>query len=366
MAQTASSVDLPKTMKALVCHGVRDYRLEERPVPTPGPGEVLVRVHHCGICASDIKCFGGASLFWGDEFRDPYVEPPLVTGHEFAGEVAGLGPGAAERHGVGVGDHVVAEQIVPCNECRYCLRGLYWLCNAAMVFGFKRRVEGGMAEYMIFPANARAYRVPDEIGERQAALIEPLACALHAVERGNIHLGDVVVQVGCGTLGLSMIAAERLKNPGLLIALDLVDSRLDLAKRFGADIIMNPDKVDAVGEVLALTDGYGCDVLIEATGNPEAIEPSLHMIRKAGTFVEFSLMKGSSTVDWTIIGDGKELDIHGAHLAPYTFPVSIEYLRRGLIDIEAIITDELPIERYEEGFAVVEHPGDSIKVLLRP
>jgi len=163
-----------------------------------------------------------------------------------------------------------------------------------------------------------------------------------------------------------MIAAERLKNPGLLIALDLVDARLALAKRFGADVIMNPDKVDVVEEVLSLTGGYGCDVLIEATGNPEAIEPALHMIRKAGTFVEFSVMKGSSTVDWTIIGDGKELDIHGAHLAPYTFPVAIEYLRSGRIDIEAIITDELPIERHAEGFAKVEHPGNSIKILLRP
>jgi len=357
---------IPKTMKALVCHDVRDYRLEERPVPAPGPGEVLVRVRHCGICASDVKCFVGASLFWGDEFRDRFVEPPLVAGHEFTGEVAALGAGAGERHGVAVGDRVVAEQIVPCCECRYCRRGLYWLCVEALVFGFRRKVQGGMAEYMIFPVNARVYRVPDEISEKGAALIEPLGCALHAVERGAIQLGDVVVQVGCGTLGLSMIAAERLKNPGLLIALDLVDSRLALAKRFGADLTLNPDKVDVVQEVLSLTDGYGCDVLIEATGNPDAIEPSLHMIRKAGTFVEFSVMKGTSTVDWTIIGDGKELDIRGAHLAPYTFPVSIEYIRRGLIDLESIVTDELPLDRFAEGFAAVEHPGDSIKVLLAP
>ncbi|MBT4821797.1 MAG: alcohol dehydrogenase catalytic domain-containing protein, partial [Lentisphaerae bacterium] len=340
--------------------------LETRPVPTPGPGEILVKVHDCGICASDIKCYGGAALFWGDEFRDAYVEPPLIPGHEFTGRVAALGEGAGERHGVDLGDRVVAEQIVPCNACRYCQRGLYWLCVKAQVFGFKKAVEGGMAEYMIFPANSRVYRVPDTMSDKHAALIEPLGCALHAVERGSIHLGDVVVQVGCGTLGLCMVAAERLKNPGLLIALDLIDSRLDLARQFGADVTFNPNHTDVVQEVLKLTDGYGCDVLIEATGNPHAIEPSLHMIRKAGTFVEFSVMKGSSNVDWTIIGDGKELDILGAHLAPYTFPTSIDYLERGLISIEPIITDVLPLEAHDRGFKAVEHPETSIKVLLRP
>lgn len=355
-----------RTMRALVCHGAGDYRLEQRPVPAPGPQEVLVKVHHCGICASDSKCHLGAALFWGDEFRKPYVEPPVIPGHEFTGEVAALGEGAGDRHGVAVGDRVVAEQIVPCMACRYCRTGYYWLCVKATVFGFKQAAPGGMAEYMIFPRNARVYRIPDNIGDRQAALIEPLACALHAVERGNIRLGDVVVQVGCGTLGLCMVAAERLKNPGLLIALDLVDSRLALAKRFGADVVLNPRRTDAVAEVLRLTESYGCDVLIEATGNPDAIEPSLHMIRKAGTFVEFSVMKGLSAVDWTIIGDGKELDIHGAHLAPYTFPVSIDYLRRGLVSIDPIVSADLPLEDFAEGFAAVKHPGDSVKVLLRP
>lgn len=349
-----------------MCHGVRDYRLEEAPTPKPGPGEVIVKVHDCGICASDIKCYTGAPLFWGDEARPPYVDGPVIPGHEFTGEVVALGQGAAEKHRVTIGDRVVAEQVVPCEKCRYCLRGQYWLCVEARIFGFKRAVHGGMAEYIKFPSQARVYKVPDGISWTHAALIEPLACAIHAVERGEIRLGDVVVQMGCGTLGLCMVAAERLKNPGLLIALDLIDSRLELARKFGADITMNPSKEDVVRRVRDLTDGYGCDVLIEATGNHEAIVPALHMIRKMGTFVEFSVMRELSTADWTIIGDGKELNIHGAHLGPYAFPVAIDYIQRGLINLEAIVTHQLPLSQFEEGFRIVENPADSIKVLLQP
>ena len=353
-------------MKAVVCHGVRDYRLEEVPVPAPGPGEVILKVRDCGICASDIKCFTGAPLFWGDEFRQPYVEAPVTPGHEFTGEVVALGQGASEKHGVGLGDRVVAEQIVPCMACRYCGRGLYWLCVEAKVFGFKQSVQGGMAEYMKLPAESRVYRLPDEIGWEKAALIEPLACAIHAVERGEIRLGDVVVQAGCGTLGLCMVAAARLKHPGLLIALDLIDSRLEMAKRFGADLTFNPNNEDVVQRILDLTDGYGCDVYIEATGNPDAVVAGLHMIRKQGTFVEFSVMRELTTADWTIIGDGKELNIHGAHLGPYAFPIAIDYLERGLIAIEPIVTHHLPLSDFEEGFRIVENPLDSIKVLLKP
>jgi len=366
MSSPGESISLPATMKAVVCHGIRDYRLEEVPTPKAGPEEVIIKVHDCGICASDIKCYTGAPLFWGDEHRTPYVDGPVIPGHEFVGEVVALGEGAADRHGVALADRVVAEQIVPCGECRYCLDGHYWMCMAARVFGFKKVVHGGMAEYMKLPALARINKVPENVSSKHAALIEPLGCAIHAVERGEIKLGDVVVQMGCGTLGLCMIAAARLKNPGLLIALDLIDSRLELAKKLGADLALNPKKEDAIQRVRDLTDGYGCDVLIEATGNAEAVTPALHMIRKLGTLVEFSVMREVSAADWTIIGDAKELNIHGAHLAPYTFPIAIDYLSRGLIDIEAIVTHAFPLSAFEQGLRAVENPEDSIKVLLTP
>jgi erythritol/L-threitol dehydrogenase len=357
---------LPATMKAVVCHGPRDYRLEERPVPRPGPGEVLVRVRLAGICASDLKCYQGAPLFWGDAAREGYCQPPVIPGHEFIGEVVALGEGAGERHGLALGDMAISEQIVPCWECRYCRRGQYWMCQVHDIYGFRRRTFGAMAAYMLFPTGALNYRVPREVPPEHAVFIEPLACAIHAVQRGQIELGDVVVIAGAGPLGLGMIAAARLKNPGLLIALDLDDRRLEVARACGADMGINPRSEDAVARVRSLTEGYGCDVYIEATGHPSAVEQGLHMIRKLGTFVEFSVMREPVTVDWTIIGDTKELTIHGAHLGPRCYPVAIDMLRKGLLPMQHIVTHQMPLAEFQQGIDLVASGDRSIKVTLEP
>ena len=208
--------------------------------------------------------------------------------------------------------------------------------------------------------------MPVSIPANQAVFIEPLACSIHAVERGNIQFQDVVVIAGAGPLGLGMFAAAKMKNPRLLIALDLNDDRLEVAKACGADIGLNPSKVDAIDEVRKLTEGYGCDVYIEATGHPAAVAQGLHMICKLGTFVEFSVMREPVTVDWTIIGDTKELNIHGAHLSPHTYPVAIRMLERGLLPMDQIVTHELPLEKFEEGMNLVIAGDQSIKVTLRP
>jgi threonine dehydrogenase-like Zn-dependent dehydrogenase len=223
-----------------------------------------------------------------------------------------------------------------------------------------------MAEYMLFPRNALNYRVPKSIPIGHAVYIEPLACAIHAVQRGNIDFEDVVVIAGAGPLGLGMIAAAHLKHPRLLIALDLDDKRLEVAKACGADMGLNPRKTDVIDEVRKLTEGYGCDVYIEATGHPVAVEQGLHMICKLGTFVEFSVMREPVTVDWTIIGDSKELDIHGAHLGPYCYPIAIDMLEKGLLPMEHIVTHQLPLAAFEQGIETVASGDTSIKVTLKP
>ena len=360
------NAELPRTMAAVMCHGPEDYRLEEVPVPRAGPGEVVVKVRSTGVCASDVKCFQGAPMFWGDAHRTGYCQPVVTPGHEFVGEVVALGDGAAEKYGLAIGDHAVSEQIVPCGECRYCRNGQYWMCKPHDIYGFHQATFGSWAEYMRFPAKALNYKVPKSIPLPHAAFVEPLACSIHAVERGDIQFQDVVVIAGVGPLGIGMIAAAKAKSPAILVAVDLHDMRLDVARKAGADVCLNATKVDVVDEVMALTEGYGCDVYIEATGHPDAVSQGLRMIRKLGTFVEFSVMRDLVTVDWTIIGDSKELNIHGAHLSPHAYPVAIRMLEKGLLPMDDIVTHQLPLDRYLEGIEAAAGGTKSVKVTLEP
>ena len=351
-------------MRAVRCYAPEDYRLEEIAVPSPGPGEVLIRLEACGICASDVKCFAGAPLFWGDETRKGFVQTPVTAGHELIGRVAALGEGASEKYGLQLGDRAISEQIVPCGACRYCRTGRYWLCTVHDIYGFHTATHGGMADYMLFPARALNYKVPDDLPVEKAALIEPLACSMYAVERAHIEFGDTVVIAGVGPLGLGMIACARLKNPGTLIAIDTNEERLALARSMGADVTLNPVNTDVVKAIRERTEGYGCDVYIEATGHPSGPNQGLQAICKGGNFVEFSVMKEPTTTDWTIIGDTKELNIYGAHLGPGCYPKVIDYLHRGLLKVDGMVTHQLPMEKYLEGFHLVQSGRTSIKVVL--
>ena len=354
-----------ETMLAVRTHGPKDYRVEEVPVPQPGLGEILIEVGACGICASDMKCWLGGELFWGKDGKGGYVEGPCVAGHEYAGHVIALGEGAAERHGVQIGDRVVAEQIVPCGECRFCRNDQYWMCQPHHIFGFKRYLNGGMAKYNVYPANARVHKVPESLSDGQAAYIEPAACAWHAVDRGEIKAGDTVVICGVGNIGLCMLQIAKLSNPGQLVALDAKDYRLDLAKRFGADVTIDVTQEDAVQTVRDLTDGYGCDVYIEASGNPAGVTQGLQMIRKLGTFVEFSVFNEPATVNWTIIGDTKELNIHGSHLGPFCYPKTIQSLADGRLDVKPLLADAYPLTDFDRAMEA-SLSGGVLKNLVVP
>lgn len=357
---------IPKTMRAVRVYGIEDYRLEEAPVPDIGPGEVLVRVLATGICASDVKTFLGFRV-WGSEEIPPYIEAPVIPGHEFVGQVVALGEGAGDKYGLSMGDWAVSEQIVPCWQCRFCKRGQYWMCQQHDIYGFKKdRAEGSWAEYMRFPANAINHKVPQDIPPEHAALIEPLACGIHAVERGDIQLGDVVVIAGMGPIGLCMLQTARQRGPGLLIALDMKPMRLELAERLGADLAIDVSKGDAIQQVLDLTDGYGCDVYIEATGAGAGVAQGLQMVRKLGTFVEFSVHAGPVAVDWSIVGDVKELNIHGAHLGPYAYPLAIEYLQSGTVNGKALVTHRLPLAQFGDGLEIAHQGDECVKVVLIP
>lgn len=361
-----TSANLPPEMAAVVCHAPLDYRLETLPVPGVQEDEILLQVDAVGICASDLKCYLGAPMFWGTADAPGYCQAPIVPGHEFTGTVVHMGAEARKVQPLQLGDRVVSEQIVPCRQCRYCRRGQYWMCQRHDIYGFRRNTPGAMAQYVKLPGNALNYKVPDTMPAVWAAFVEPLACGIHAVQRAEIELDHTVVIAGVGPLGLGMVAAARMKNPAQLIALDLNDRRLALARACGADLALNVGQVDAVAEVLRLTEGYGCDVYIEATGQPSAVPQGLEMICKLGTFVEFSVMREPVTVDWTVIGDGKALNIHGAHLSPHAYPVAIRMLAQGLLPMDRIVSHELPLSEFQKGLDLVANGSESVKVTLRP
>ena len=350
------------TMTAIVCHGPKDYRIEQIAKPIAGPNELVIKIGACGICASDRKCWSGSQMFW----KDPWVKAPVVAGHEFFGYVHEIGVGAAEHFDVKLGDVIIAEQIVPCNKCRFCKTGSYWMCEKHDIFGFQKdSADGGMADYMRIPANALVHKIPHEMSLENAAVIEPLACAIHTVDRADIRLDDVVVIAGAGPLGLLMAQIAVLKTPKKLIVIDMADERLAQAKTYGADITINPKTEDAIAIVKSLTGGYGCDVYIEATGYPSGVTQGLQMIRKLGRFVEFSVFGQETTADWSIIGDRKELDVRGSHLSPYCYPIAIDLLMRGKVTSKGIVTHSYALSQWDEALELSAQPH-AIKVLLKP
>ncbi len=353
-------------MQAVVCHGPKDYRLQKIKRPIPGRNELLIRIAACGICASDCKCHSGAAMFWGGDGQPSWVKPPVVPGHEFFGYVVEAGESGEDHFGVKIGDRIIAEQIVPCEKCRFCKSGKYWMCEVHNIFGFQRDVaDGGMSDYMRIPPSAIVHKIPAAISLEDAAIIEPMACAIHTVNRAEVQLDDIVVIAGAGPLGLMMTQIAHLKTPKKLVVIDLVQERLDLAIKYGADVVINPLRDDALAIIRSLTDGYGCDVYIETTGAPAGVTQGLNLIRKLGRFVEFSVFGKETSADWSIIGDRKELDVRGAHLGPYCYPVAIDLFERGLITSQGIVTHDFPLDQWEQAFALA-NSTDSIKVLLKP
>ncbi|MCI9470734.1 MAG: alcohol dehydrogenase catalytic domain-containing protein [Lachnospiraceae bacterium] len=354
---------IPKTMKALVAYGKGDYRLEmEYPTPVCGPDDIIIKTEGCGVCAGNLKCHHGAAMFWGDDVQPAWVEPPFIPGHEFLGRVVELGENVKDFK---LGERITADQIVPCGECRFCKSGKYWMCQPHATFGFQKGNNGGMAEYVRYPKTAVISRVPENMCLEKALLIEPYGCSKHAVDRAQIRNEDVVVISGAGTLGLGMVTYARMQNPSKLIVLDMMDARLEKAKEFGADIVMNPGREDVVGKVMQLTDGYGCDIYIEATGHPSSVQQGLDMVRKLGRFVEFSVFGEPATIDWSIIGDRKELDVLGAHLSPYCYPFVIENIASGKLKTDGIVSKMFPVEEWEKAFEYASGKYGDLKVAIR-
>mmetsp|Transcript_174 Transcript_174/g.551 ORF Transcript_174/g.551 Transcript_174/m.551 type:complete len:375 (+) Transcript_174:78-1202(+) len=365
--------DTPEFMEAVTNYAPRDFRFsEQEKVPAKPDGGVLVKVTRCGICASDVKCYQGAPKFWGDAENEKFVMEPVIPGHEFVGEVVDIDEKDAERFGIKIGDQVTSEQLVPCHKCLYCKKNKRWLCEKHDIYGFHQEVPGAFAQYMTFPAHSLIYNIAKHVEPTYAAYVEPLSCGVHGVERAQVEAGDFVVVSGSGAIGLAMISTLKYDNLAkTIVALDCSDNRLEIARKCGADIVMNPTKQDVVKEVKGMCGGYGCDVYLEASGAPASVTQGILMTRKAGTFVEFSVFKEKTTVDWSVIGDTKELNIYGGHCSGDTgYKKAITMLEKNALPIEEIVTHDVPLRDFANGMGMVtagsHGDANSIKVVLDP
>ena len=355
--------DLPKTMKALVCYGKGEYKYEPQyPVPECGPDDIIIKTEACGICAGDVKCMHGAQRIWGDGTKPSFAKPPFIPGHEFLGKIVKLGENVQDWD---MGDRVTADQIVPCGQCRFCKSGRYWMCQVHNTFGFQNTNNGGMAEYVRYPKTAVVHPVPEDMSLEKALLIEPYSCSKHCIDRAQITNEDVVVISGAGTLGLGMITYAAMKKPYKLIVLDMKQERLDKAKEFGADEVWNPSEENVVEKIMDMTDGYGCDIYVEATGHPSSVEQGLSMLRKLGRFVEFSVFGSPVTVDWSVIGDEKELDVLGSHLSPYCYPFVTEHIYNGTLNTKGVVSKYFTLDKWEEAFEYATGKFGDFKIAFK-
>jgi len=342
-------------MKAFLFYAPGDIRYGETARPEAGPGEVLVEIKAALTCGTDLKTYrrGHPVLI---------KETPSVFGHEWAGIVAELGPGV---EGFEVGQRVVAPNSAPCGRCYYCRRERPSLCEDLQL------LNGAYAEYISVPARIvqkNLLHIPENVTYKQAPVIEPLACALHGLERCNVQLGDTVCIIGHGPIGLMLTRLAKLKGARVIVV-GRNPFKLEVARQFGADELVDTTAVaDPVDAVRGLTpEGRGVDVAIEAVGLPETWEQAIDVTRPGGLVNLFGGCKSGTrfSVD-TRRPHYDELAIIGVfHHTPRHVRTALSLVASGQIDADALIPHEMPLQRLEEAFQLMIS-GETLKVAIIP
>ncbi len=343
-------------MKCLSLEAYGRFEIVEKPRPAPGPTEVLLQVQACGICGSDIHGMDGST---GRRI------PPIVMGHEAAGTVVEVG---AAVSGWTIGDRVTFDSTVYCGACSYCRAGRINLCDRRQVLGVscgEYRRDGAFAEYVVVPHHI-LYRLPDDVTFVQAAMVEPVSVAVHAVSRPTIRLHDSAVVVGAGMIGLLVIQTLRAAGIGTIWAVDLDDNRLKLAAELGADVCLRADRDDVVAEVKARSDGLGAHHAFEVVGATSTLLTALRSIRKGGTLtlvgnvspmVELPLQEAVT----------REIAIYGSCASAGEYPVCLSLIERGLIEVDPLISAVATLDDGAQWFHRLygREPG-LMKVVLCP
>ena len=343
-------------MKALLLTKYKEMELTEMPEPEIGPEDVLVRVKACGICGSDVHGFDGST---GRRI------PPLVMGHEAAGVIAEIG---ANVRNLRAGDRVTFDSTVSCGACFYCRRGQVNLCDHRQVLGVscgEHRRHGAFAEYVTVPQHI-VYPLPDGLSFEQAAMIEAVSVAVHAVGLTPVALGDTAVVVGSGMIGLLVIQALRLAGCARVIAVDLDEAKLKLAKELGADDQLNPNTCDVPAYVRGCTNGRGAEIAAEVVGATEPLKTALGSLRKGGVLTLVGNISPSVELPLQSVVT-RQINLIGSCASAGEYPACIDLLARGAMRVEPLMTAVAPLSEGPGWFhRLYNREPNLMKVILQP
>jgi L-iditol 2-dehydrogenase len=342
-------------MKALLLSKYRHLELTDLPQPSPGPGEVLIRVAACGICGSDIHGYDGSS---GRRI------PPIVMGHEAAGVIAALGEGVPN---FAEGDRVTFDSTIYCGSCGPCLRGEVNLCDNRQVLGVScgdYRRAGAFAEYVVVPSRI-VYRLPDSLSFAEAALLEAVAVAIHGVSLSQLSPNDAALVIGAGTIGFLTAQALRAAGCSRVFIADCDASRLELAAKFGATPILSGEN-NLVSQILQLTGETGVDVVIEAVGRNETVSDAIASVRKGGTVTLVGNISPEVTLPLQKVVT-RQIRLQGSCASAGEYPKAIELVASGAIYVKPLLSAIAPLEDGPKWFErLYAHEPNLIKVVLTP
>src|ERR1700752_3700214 len=332
----------------------KGLQIEKLAVPTIGPTEVLVRVKATSICGTDLHIYG-----W-DRWSQGRIKPPVTLGHEFCGNVERTGD---EVTAVKAGDFVSAEMHVNCGHCHQCRLGEAHICQNLRIIGID--IDGAFAEFVKIPST-NIWKLDPAIPERYAAILDPLGNAVHAVLAGPVA-GQTVLVTGCGPIGLMSIAVAKACGSSIVFATETNEQRRAMAKKMGADVVLNPSTENAVAKILAETDGTGVDALLEMSGNPTAIQQGFKSLRAGGRASLLGIPTENVPLDLVndVIFKGATVQgIYGRRMYQ-TWVQMAALLKAGRLNLEPLFGEKIALDKFEDAFSKLQN-GLAGKILIYP
>lgn len=342
-------------MKVAIMTDVGKMELTEREIPRPTKDEVLVKVEHVGVCGSDMHYFEAGGI------GRNIVKPPFVLGHEAGGIVTEVG---ANVTSLKVGDKVALEPGKTCGKCEFCKSGKYNLCPDVIFFATPP-IDGVFQEYVTHPADL-CFKIPDNMDTIEAALIEPLAVGFHAARQGGAQMGQTAVVTGAGCIGYVSLMALKAMGVTKVIVVDVLEKRLEKAIELGATAVVNGKEKDVVEEVLKLTEGKGADLVIETAGSEITTNQAIHFAKPGSTIVLVGYSpSGEETLSMGLAID-KELTFKTVFRYRHIYPLAIEAVSSGRVNLKGIVTNTFSLDDIQEGMdQSIKNKQDVIKAVIK-